>query len=54
MHPDHDPVPQKRPWIAPELENLGVLQDLTLQSGIGGGEGGFTWFPGADPLRTLG
>jgi hypothetical protein len=44
----------RRPWSAPVVEDLPALRDLTLQSPIGGGEGGFGWLDVADPSGRLG
>ncbi|HEY8375008.1 MAG TPA: hypothetical protein VIK91_00910 [Nannocystis sp.] len=44
----------RRPWSTPVLEALPRLEDLTLQSVIWGGEGGFSFVDGADPTRRLG
>jgi len=36
------------------VEDLAPLRDLTLQSPIEGGEGGFSWLDLTDPARRLG
>ena len=48
------PATAKRPWQAPKVEDLAPLQELTLQSPIDGGEGGFSWLDVADPARRIG
>lgn len=44
----------RRVWSAPALEELAPLRELTLQSPIGGDQGGFSWLDLADPARRLG
>lgn len=44
----------RRPWRAPALETMPTLEDLTLQSPIWGGEGGFSFLDAADPTKRLG
>ena len=44
----------RRPWRAPALEAMPALEELTLQSPIWGGEGGFGYLDAADPARRLG
>jgi len=43
-----------RPWRAPVLEELPVLEALTLQSPIWGGEGGFGFLDVTEPTHRLG
>lgn len=51
---NHQTIPAKRPWTAPKVEDLAPLQDLTLQSPIEGGEGGFGWLDVTRPTPRLG
>lgn len=44
----------RRVWSVPALEELAPLRELTLQSPIGGNEGGFSWLDLADSARRLG
>ena len=44
----------RRPWRAPVIEALPPLEDLTLQSPIWGGEGGFSFLDVAGPTSRLG
>ncbi|HEX7051372.1 MAG TPA: hypothetical protein VF188_14290 [Longimicrobiales bacterium] len=46
--------PARRTWLAPAVEVLPPLRDLTLQSPIGGDEGGFGFLDLPDPTRRLG
>lgn len=43
-----------RPWRAPTLEALPELVDLTLQSPIVGGEGGFAYLEAVNRTLRLG
>lgn len=57
--PLHTPRPSAgglspRPWRAPTLETLPELVDLTLQSPVWGGEGGFSYLDAVDRGRRLG
>jgi hypothetical protein len=54
-HPsDETRHPTRRPWRTPALEAMPTLEDLTLQSPIWGGEGGFSFLNAADPTKRLG
>lgn len=46
--------PARRPWNVPAIENLPRLEEITLQSPIWGGEGGFSFLDVSDPMHHRG
>lgn len=52
-HPNAGDV-APRPWRAPTLEALPELVEITLQSPVWGGEGGFSYLDAAERGHRLG